>query len=239
MLGTIVNALAVIGGCVIGLIVKGRLTEKISNTIMNGLALCVLYIGISGALKGEDTLLIIVCVALGALIGEIIDIDSKLNKLGDYIEKKVNLKNKNSKSDNISISEGFVTSSLLFCVGAMAVVGSLESGLQGNHTTLFAKSILDGVSSIIFTSSLGIGVMLSSVAILVYQGTITLLAGGLSSVLTDTVILNMSAIGSLLILGLGTNMIGASKIKVANLLPAIFLPIFIDIGRKLFELYFS
>lgn len=234
MLGTIVNALAVIGGCIIGLIVKGRLTEKISNTIMSGLALCVLYIGISGALKGEDTLLLIICIAVGALIGEIIDIDKRLNNLGDYIEKKINSKKNDKKADKISISEGFVTSSLLFCVGAMAVVGSLESGLQGNHTTLFAKSVLDGVSSIIFTSSLGIGVMLSSVAILVYQDSITLLAGCLSSVLTDSVISNMSAIGSLLIMGLGTNMLGASKIKVANLLPAIFLPILIDIIMKFF-----
>lgn len=227
MLGTIVNALAVIGGCIIGLIVKEKLTEKMSNTIMSGLALCVLYIGISGALKGQDTLIIIICIAVGALIGEIIDIDKRLNDLGNFIENKINLKKKNKDSEKISISEGFVTSSLLFCVGAMAVVGSLESGLQGNHSTLFAKSILDGVSSIIFASSLGIGVMLSSGAILVYQGSITLLAGCLSSVLTDTVIGNMSAIGSILIMGLGTNMIGASKIKVANLLPAIFLPIII------------
>lgn len=226
MLGTIVNALAIIGGCLVGLVVKGRLTQKISSTIMNGLALCILYIGISGALKGKDTLQMIICIALGALVGEIIDIDKRLNNLGDMIEKTINSKKKNSGSnERISISEGFVTSSLLFCVGAMAVVGSLESGLQGNHTTLFAKSILDGISSIIFTSSLGIGVILSSIAVLVYQGIITLLAGSLSTVLNDTVILNMSAVGSLLIIGLGFNMLGASKIKVANLLPAIFIPI--------------
>jgi len=226
MLGTIVNALAIIGGCLVGLVVKGRLTEKISKTIMNGLALCILYIGISGALKGKDTLQMIICIALGALVGEIIDIDKRLNNLGDMIEKTINSKKKKSSpNEKISISEGFVTSSLLFCVGAMAVVGSLESGLQGNHTTLFAKSILDGISSIIFTSSLGIGVILSSIAVLVYQGIITLLAGGLSAILTDTVISNMSAVGSLLIVGLGFNMLGASKIKVANLLPAIFIPI--------------
>lgn len=230
MLGTIVNSLAIIGGCLVGLIVKGRLTEKISLTIMNGLALCVLYIGISGALKGEDTLQIIICIAVGALIGEIIDIDKKLNDLGEMIERKINGKRKNASSDEkISISEGFVTSSLLFCVGAMAVVGSLESGLQGNHTTLFAKSILDGVSSIIFTSSLGIGVMLSSIAILIYQGSITILAGGLSTVLTEAVVNNMSAVGSLLIVGLGFNMLGICKIKVANLLPAVFIPIVIGL----------
>lgn len=225
MLGTIVNASAIIGGCLVGLIVKGRLTEKISVTIMNGLALCVLYIGIAGALKGKDILQIIICIAIGALIGEIVDIDKMLNDLGNMIENKVNSKKKNTSTNKISISEGFVTASLLFCVGAMAVVGSLESGLQGNNTTLFAKSILDGVASIIFASSLGIGVAFSSIAILIYQGSITLLAGYLSTVLTDTVISNMSAVGSLLIVGLGFNMLGVTKIKVANLLPAIFIPI--------------
>jgi uncharacterized membrane protein YqgA involved in biofilm formation len=225
MLGTIVNSLAIIGGCLVGLIVKGKLTQKISTTIMNGLALCVLYIGISGALKGQDTLQIIICIAIGALIGEIIDIDKKLSDLGDMIEKKINSRRKNISSEKISISEGFVTSSLLFCVGAMAVVGSLQSGLQGNNSTLFAKSILDGVSSVVFASSLGVGVMLSSIAIFIYQGSITLLAGGLSTILTDNVISNMSAVGSLLIVGLGFNMLGVTKIKVANLLPAIFIPI--------------
>jgi uncharacterized membrane protein YqgA involved in biofilm formation len=225
MLGTIVNALAIIGGCLVGLVLKERLTEKISLTIMNGLALCILYIGISGALKGQDTLQIIICIAVGALIGEVIDIDKKLNDLGTMIEKKINSERNSSSNKKISIAEGFVTSSLLFCVGAMAVVGSLESGLQGNHTTLFAKSILDGVSSIIFTSSLGIGVMLSSIAVFVYQGSITLLAGGVSTILTETIINNMSAVGSLLIVGLAFNMLGISKIKVANLLPAIFIPI--------------
>lgn len=225
MLGTIVNSLAIIGGCLIGLVVKGRLTEKISKTIMNGLGLCVLYIGISGALKGNDTLQIIICITIGALIGEVIDIDKRLNNLGDMIEKKTNSNKKDKSNEKISISEGFVTASLLFCVGAMAVVGSLEGGLQGNYTTLFAKSVLDGVSSIIFASSLGIGVMLSSIAVFVYQGSITLLASGLSTILTETIISNMSAVGSLLIVGLGFNMLGVSKIKVANLLPAIFIPI--------------
>lgn len=225
MIGTIVNAGAIIGGCLVGLVVKGRLTEKISTTIMNGLALCILYIGMSGALKGQDTLQIIICIAIGALIGEIIDIDKKIKNLGDFIEEKISNKKNKKVEENISISEGFVTASLLFCVGAMAVVGSLESGLHGNHATLFAKSILDGVSSIIFTSSLGIGVIFSSIAILIYQGSITLLASSLSTVLNESVISNMSAVGSLLIVGLAFNMLGISKIKVANLLPAIFIPI--------------
>ncbi len=224
MLGTIVNAIAVVGGCIVGLIVNGKLNEKMSETIMKGLALCVIYMGLAGALKGKDTLQIIICMAVGAFIGELIDIDEKLNKLGEFIEKKVN-KGKGEGKKKVSIAEGFITSSLLFCVGAMAVVGSLESGLKGDHTTLFAKSILDGVSSIIFTSSLGIGVIFSALVILIYQGGIALLAGVLSGVLSEGVINNMSAVGSLLILGLGLNMLDIGKIRVANLLPAIFLPI--------------
>lgn len=225
MIGTIVNSVAVVIGCLIGSLIKGRLKTNISNTIMSGLGLCVLYIGVSGALKGEDTLLMIICIVIGALIGELIDIDKWLSRLGEIIERKVN---KVGKS-NISIAEGFVSASLLFCVGAMAIVGALESGLKGNHDTLFTKSILDGISSIIFTSSLGIGVIFSAVTVFIYQGAITLGAGILSGVLSTTVITNMSAIGGLLIVGLGFNMLGVTKIKVANLLPAIFLPILFQI----------
>lgn len=224
MLGTIVNALAVIGGCIIGLLVNGRMSEKISETIMKGLALCVIYMGITGALKGEDTLQMIICIAVGALIGEIIDIDQKLNNLGKSIENKFN-KSKKENAKKVSIADGFITSSLLFCVGAMAVVGSLESGLNGNYNTLFAKSVLDGISSIIFTSSLGIGVIFSAIVIVIYQGSITLLAGMLSGVLNTGIINNMTAVGSILILGLGLNMLDIGKIRIANLLPAIFLPI--------------
>ena len=183
--------------------------------------LYVLYIGISGALNGGDTLIMIISVAIGALFGEIIDIDKGLNKLGYYLESRF----KGKKKNNISIAEGFITSSLLFCVGAMAIVGSLESGLKGNHDTLFTKSILDGIFSIIFTSSLGIGVIFSAATVFLYQGVITLGAGLLSGVLSTAVITNMSAVGGLLIVGLGFNMLGITKIKIANLLPAIFLPI--------------
>ena len=224
MLATIVNAIAVIVGCLLGLLIKGRLKENISKTIMDGLALCTIYIGISGVLKGDNTLLIIICIALGALIGELIDLDNWLKKLGYFLENKFK-----SKNNTVSIAEGFISSSLLFCVGAMSIVGSLESGLNGNYDTLFAKSVLDGVSSIIFTSTLGIGVILSAVTIIVYQGTITLCASLLSNVLTTVVISNISAIGSLLILGLGLNMLKITQIKIANLLPAIFLPILFQI----------
>lgn len=223
MIGTIVNSLAVVIGCLIGFIFKGRLKTNISNTIMSGLGLCILYIGVSGALKGEDTLLMIICIVIEALIGELINIDNWLNRLGQAVERKVNKGGKN----NISIAEGFVSASLLFCVGAMAIVGALESGLRGNYDTLFAKSLLDGITSIILTSTLGIGVVFSAITIFVYQGAITLGAGMLANVLSETVINNMTGVGSLLIIGLGLNILGVTKIKVANLLPAVILPVFL------------
>lgn len=218
-LGTIVNFSAIIVGSLIGLLIKGGVPEKISNTIMQGLSLCVIYIGISGAIKGSNVMLIIISSVIGGFIGELVDIDNLLKKLGDKIENKF-------KGRGIKISEGFVTASLLFCVGSMAIVGSLESGLQGNNKILFAKSMLDGVASIIFSSTLGIGVMLSSVSVLLYQGVITIAASGLKTILIQSVITDMTAIGSLLIMGIGFNMLGMSKIKVANLLPAVFIPIF-------------
>ncbi|QCX34843.1 DUF554 domain-containing protein [Caloramator sp. E03] len=217
-MGTIVNAIAIIIGSVIGIIIRRGLPNKIKDTLMNGLALCVLFIGISGVLKGNNTLLIIISIVIGGIVGELIDIDRILIKLGNRVEE--NFKGKESK-----ISEAFVTSTLLFCVGSMAIVGALESGLTGNHHTLYAKSMIDGIVSVIYSSTLGIGVAFSSAAVFLYQGLITLCASFLKGFLIESVISNMTAVGSLLIIGLGLNMLGVTKIKVANLLPAIFLPI--------------
>ncbi|NLZ34209.1 DUF554 domain-containing protein [Clostridium isatidis] len=224
MFGTIINSLVIIIGSIIGLIIKGRISDKIRANIMNGLGLCTLYIGISGALEGENTLIMIISIALGALIGELIDIDSKLNNLGKTIEKKVNKGN-----NSISISEGFVTATLLFCVGAMAIVGALESGLNNDNSTLYAKSILDGVSSIIFSSSLGIGVMLSSISVFIYQGIIAFGATLLSRILSDAAINNMTAVGSLLIVGLAFNILNITKIKISNLLPAMLIAVILSL----------
>ncbi|WP_163192493.1 DUF554 domain-containing protein [Clostridium thermarum] len=230
MLGTIVNFFAVIAGSCIGLLLKGGISERFNHTIMQGISLCVLLIGISGALNFDNMLVVIICICIGALIGEAIDMDKRLVNLGDSLERRF----KNSKS---KISEGFVTASLLYCVGAMAIVGAIQSGLQGNHETLFSKSILDGISSIFFSSTLGIGVALSSVSVLFYQGAITLCAGFLDPILTDAIKMNMEAVGSLIIIGLGLNMLGVTKIKVANLLPAIFLPILAPYIINLFKLF--
>jgi len=220
MLGTIVNFFTILVGGIIGVLLKGGLPKRFTDTIMSGVALCVIYIGISGTLKGENMLLIVISIAIGSLLGELINIDEKLILLGNFIENKA----KNFSKDT-SISLGFVTASLLFCVGAMAVVGSLESGLLGKYDILFTKSILDGVTALILSSTLGIGVILSSFSVLVYQGLITLAASLLQNILTPPIVNEMSAVGSLLIIGIGLNMLGITKIKVANMLPAIFIPI--------------
>ncbi|MFA9397512.1 MAG: DUF554 domain-containing protein [Clostridiaceae bacterium] len=232
MKGVLVNTIAIILGSILGLFLKGGIPEKISKTLIDGLALCVLVIGISGSLKSSNTLLIIISIVIGGFIGELIDIDRALIKLGDRLEKKFKGNGENEKFGKVS--EGFVTASLLFCVGAMAIVGSIDAGLSADYKTLYIKSMLDGVSSIIFASTLGIGVMLSAVAVFIYQGSITLLASLLSGVLVESVILDITAIGSILIIGIGLNMLKITKLKLANYIPAIFIPIIYYIISNLF-----
>ena len=221
MTGTVVNAVTVIIGSLIGLLLKKGIPERFSDSIMKAVALCVIYIGIDGCLKGENTLIAIISMAVGALIGELLRLDDGLNKLGQKLESKFS---KDTSGEN-SIARGFVTASLLFCVGAMAIVGSLVSGINGNHEILFSKSLLDFISSIIFTASMGIGVMFSAVAVFVYQGIITVLAQFVGPYLSDAVIADMTCTGSILIIALGLNMLGITKLKVMNYVPAVFLPI--------------
>lgn len=220
MLGTIVNALAVIAGALVGMLLKKGIPERISDVIMKGVALCVLYIGISGSLAGTNTLIAIISIVVGAIIGSLLDIDRHLNSLGELAERKL------SKGDGkTSIAEGFVSASLLFCVGSMAIVGSIQSGLTGNHEMLYTKSMLDGISAMIFASTLGVGVFLSAAAVLVYQGIITLCAQWVQPFLSEYVVAEMTCVGSLLIIALALNMLGITKLKTANYLPAVFVPI--------------
>ena len=236
-LGVIVNGLVIVGASFVALILKkfimkfdkNNKVEKISDTIMSGLALCIIYMGISGALECQHVLICIISMVVGGLIGELIDIDKGLNSLGDKIEEKLNKGKVDVSKEKVSISQGFVSASLLFCVGAMAVVGALNSGLFGNNDTLFAKSALDGVSSFLFSLTMGIGVLLSAVAVFLYEGIIACGAFLLKGVLSTAVITEMNAVGSLLILALGINMILKANIKVANLLPAMFVPIIFGI----------
>ncbi|MDR1774048.1 MAG: DUF554 domain-containing protein [Clostridioides sp.] len=251
LLGSIVNGAAIVLGTLVGILIKKGLSERVSKTILDGIILAVLAIGIAGSLKETNALISIFSLTIGGLIGELIDIEKRLNSFGSFIESKLQkitskTKNKESNIDikddknidieenrgdskNISIAKGFVTSSLIFCVGAMSIVGALESGLTQTHQTLFAKSILDGVSSIIFAASMVIGVMFSGIAVVVYEGIIALGASFLTNLLSDPVVNSMTGIGSLLIIALSLNMLHLTKIKVANLLPAVFLPILIGI----------
>ena len=193
---------------------------RLRETINVGVALCVLMIGISGAIKTENMMLVIICVVAGGALGEAIRIEAGLERLGEWAQRRF------ARGDN-TFAQGFVSATLLFCVGAMAVVGSLEAGLTGKGDTLMAKSMLDGVTAIIFASSMGPGVILSALPILVYQGSIALLSGSVGGYLSSEVINEMSAVGSVMIVGLGLNMLGVMKerIRVGNMLPAMLLPI--------------
>ncbi len=217
-MGTIVNTIAIIAGSLLGLLFRGGIPEKYRITIMQALSLAVILIGIKMALKTEAILLVIFSLVIGSLIGEFVKIEGRLEKLGQFFETRF------SKTDN-GLAKGFVVTSLIFCVGSMAIVGALESGLSGNHQTLFAKSALDGLSSIIFASSFGIGVLFSSVSVFLYQGFITLTATFIKPFLTGEVINQMSAVGGLLITAIGINLLEIKKIKVGNMLPAIFIPL--------------
>lgn len=231
MLGVIVNSLAIIGGGVLGLIVNKGIPKRLDKCIMDGLALVVTYMGISGTLKGDNPLYVIISMVVGILIGESIDIDNLLNKFGAYLDEKFSRNSESGtkeESEN-KISKGFVSASLLYCVGAMAVVGSIQSGLSNDYSVLFAKSVLDGVSAIFFAASMGVGVLFSSVAVFLYEGIITLGASGLSNVLSTNVVTYMTCVGSLLIMAMGLNMLNVSNIKVANMLPSLFIPIIFGI----------
>lgn len=233
-LGTIVNFFAVIVGSMVGIFLRHGIPERFKTTIMQAVSLSVVFIGISGVLQGmfkvnsgnkldrQYITLMIFSLIIGGVIGEFLKIEDFLDNLGEKIKNSMG---KRLNSENSRFTEGFVTASLVFCVGAMAIVGSLEDGLNRNYSILFAKSILDGVSSIIFSATMGIGVMFSALVVLLYQGSITLLAGLLKPFLTDVTISQTSMVGSVLIFAIGLNMLGITKIKVGNLLPAIFVPL--------------
>jgi len=213
--GALINAAAIVIGGTIGLLFRGKIPKNIATSITRVLGLCVCIIGISSAING-DLMLLVVSLLLGVLTGELIDIDKRMNNLGQYLQKKLTPKDSESR-----FAEGFVTTSLLFCVGAMAVVGSIESGLASDYSTIVTKSILDSVASMVFASSMGFGVLFSAIPVLIYQGSIEIFAGYLADVLTNSLITQISATGGVMIFALGFNMTLEAKIKVANLLPGL------------------
>lgn len=217
MLGNLVNTAAIILGAALGLLLKKGIPAKITDAVMKGIALCVIYIGIDGMLQGSKTLAIIIAMALGSGLGTLADLNGKIEGLGKMLEGRL--------KGGEGIAGGFVTASLIYCVGAMSVVGSLQSGLSGDNSMLYTKALLDGISAMVLTASLGAGVALSAASVFVYQGAITLLAGLLAPVLSADVIAEMTCVGSILIAALGLNMLGVAKIKVMDMVPAIFIVI--------------
>lgn len=228
MLGVIVNTLAVVIGSFVGLIFKSRISEKFTKSIMTGIGLCTLSIGVSGTLKGENPLILIGSIILGIILGETVDLDKKLQNIGEYFEGRV----KGEENSKTSVTQGFVTGSLLFCIGAMTIVGSLNAGLTGDNQMLYTKSFLDLISSIMLSATLGIGVLFSSIFVFVFQGLLVVLAQYLEPILTQNTISEITSVGSLMIIALGLNIMGVTKIKVANYLPAILIvPILTFLGR--------
>ena len=218
MLGVIVNVITVFIGSLIGLLLKKGIPERISKAVMIGLGACTIYIGISGSLCGENVLILIASIVLGVIAGTLLNIDGAINNLAQKVEFKFK-----SNGTNASIAEGIITATLLFCVGSMTVTGSIQAGITGDNSILITKATLDLVSSMILASSLGIGVLLSSVAVFVIQGGLVLLSGLIAPVMSQGAINEMTCAGSLLIIMIGTNLLGITKIKVADFLPAIII----------------
>ncbi|MFH2129241.1 MAG: DUF554 domain-containing protein [bacterium] len=218
MIGTIVNAVSILAGGLLGLLLKKGIPEDYKKTVMQALSLAVILIGLRSAFASDDLLVVIISLAIGSVIGEFIGIESGLERLGKWIENRFS-------SESGSVAKGFVTASLVYCVGSMAIVGSFESGLTGNHQTLFAKSALDGITAIIFASSMGVGVLLSFIPVFLYQGALTLTAGLIKPFLVPAVVSQMTATGGLLITAIGINLMGIVRIRVGNMLPAIFIPL--------------
>jgi uncharacterized membrane protein YqgA involved in biofilm formation len=222
MLGPVVNAVVIIVFALIGTFLVKGIPARIEEILKKAIGLSIVFVGIKGALDNERMLLLIMSMVFGAIIGELIDIDKWMNKLGHWAERK--LKVKNEPGSGRSFSKSFVSASILFCTGSMAIVGSLQSGLQGNHEILFTKSILDGTMSLVFGASLGIGAAFSAVPVILYEGGIALASLLIRDYLRPEIIREMSAVGSLIIAGIGFNFLSIKEIKVANLIPAMFIP---------------
>ncbi len=239
--GTIINCILVIIGAFAGLLFKKVMSERLKATLLQAVGLIVIFVGIGGAVSAaltytdgafgtKDTMNMIISMVFGTIIGELINIEKQLDTFGAFCQKKFVKGNGSS-----TFAEGMVTASLIFVVGAMAVVGSLDNGIRGDNSTLVAKGVIDGITSMVLSSTLGIGVMFSAVPVFIYQGAISLLGVYIEPYLTAAVISQMSFTGSILIFAIGVNMLFPIKIKVGNMLPAIFMPIIIDIIMKLFQ----
>lgn len=218
MLGTIVNSLAIVIGGIIGIIFKNIIPDKLSESLLKATGLAVVTVGIRLSLAGENLTLLIMSVIAGTLIGELLDIEGRLDRLGQTVESKI--KNKDS-----NITAGFISCTLVYCVGSMSIMGAIQSGLTGTHEILFSKALIDGIISISMAVSMGVGVVFSSISVFLYQGLLTILAQFVQSLLSPEVISEMTAVGGTVIMAIGLNFLEIKRVKVGNMLPAIFLPI--------------
>lgn len=226
MIATMINAILVLVGSVMGLAVGSRLPDRLSKTIMAGLALCVAVIGITNAIQTEDILCVILCLTAGGVLGEGLNLEKHMDRAGEALKRAL-MTRFGKKGDLGRFTEGFVAATLLFCVGSMSVMGSLEAGINHDYSILISKGVIDGVTAMTFAAAMGIGVAFSVIPLLLYQGGITLAAGAAAPFLSAMVVNEMSAVGGVMLLGLAANLLGIvpERIRVGNMLPALFLPL--------------
>lgn len=222
-MGTVVNVAAIAGGSLLGLLVGRGIKEKYQETVIYGLALCVIVLGIQMALQGQHILLTIISLVVGSILGEALGIEEKLEQVGTLLAEKFQKSRKKGDAGTDAFVEGFLNASLLYCVGAMAIVGAIQDGLSGDPTTLYTKALIDGLSGIIYASNFGVGVLFSALSVGVYQGILTALAGFLGPWMSQLVVQEVAACGGLMILGIGINMTKLLKIRVGNMLPGLLV----------------
>lgn len=223
MFATLVNMVAILLGAFLGMGLKRGIPDQVKNTIMQGLGLAIMVIGLKMAVGADNDIVVVISLVIGGILGEWVKLDKKLDNLGALVKKKL-------KVNDSNFVDGFVSASLIFCVGAMAIVGSIDAGLRGDYTVLFLKSTLDGIVAIVLASSLGVGVACSALMVLVYQGLITLLAVYLQNILVGDVISYMTAVGGILIIGIGMGIANIKQINTINLLPGIFVAVILGYG---------
>ena len=220
MLAVLVNAVTVILGSILGMLLNKRLKEEYTKTIIACMGICTIVIGITGAIATSNIIIVIICLVLGTILGELLKLEKRLDGAGDWLKKKV------PQGGNSRFTEGFVTASLLFCVGSMSIMGSFDAGLRNDYDIIFAKSAMDGIMAVTFAATMGIGVAFSALTVIIYQGALTLLAGVIAPILSDPMIVEMSAVGGVMLIATGMNIIGLTKerIRVGNMLPALIFP---------------
>lgn len=221
MLAVFVNALTVILGSTLGVLLNKHLKEEYTKTVIACMGICTMVIGITGAIVTSNIIIVVVCLVVGTVIGELLKLEQRLDNVGNWLKSKL------PQKGNSQFTEGFVSASLLFCIGSMSIMGSFEAGLQGTYDITFAKAAMDGIISVTFAATMGIGVAFSALTIIVYQGSLTLLAGVIAPILSDPVIAEMSAVGGVMLIATGMNIMGLAKdrIRVGNMLPALIFPV--------------